>query len=117
MEALVMKINGRWWHFPGDAINTNLWELNFRQGVPYLHECTGNLVRGIEVEGVEIGRPKPLTPTSVTRCMCPVCEAPLDQSRFCFGCKRAYSNEKANASAEPAHGADSTQTSDKEKIA
>jgi hypothetical protein len=67
VEAAVMKINGRWWYFPGDAIDTILWELTFRQGVPYLHECTGNMVRGIEVETVEIGRPKPLTATSVTQ--------------------------------------------------
>jgi len=67
MEAVAMKINGRWWYFPGDAINTFLWELTFRQGVPYLHECTGNMVRGIEVEGVEIGRPKPLAMAPVTQ--------------------------------------------------
>jgi hypothetical protein len=67
MEAAVMKIDGRWWYFPGDAINTILWELTYRQGVPYLHECTGNMVRGIEVEAVEIGRPKPLTMTSATQ--------------------------------------------------
>jgi len=42
-------------------------EDTYRQGVPYLHECTGNMVRGIEVEAVEIGRPKPLTVSSATQ--------------------------------------------------
>jgi hypothetical protein len=60
VKALAMNLGGRWWYFPGDGIESILWEVTWREGVPYLHECTGNMVRGIAVEDVIIGRPLPL---------------------------------------------------------
>lgn len=60
VKAVTINLGGRWWYFPGDSIESILWEVTWREGVPCLHECTGNMVRGIAVEDVMIGRPLPL---------------------------------------------------------
>ena len=60
VKAVTVNLGGRWWYFPGNSIESDLWEVTWRKGVPYLHECTGNMVRGIAVENVIVGRPLPL---------------------------------------------------------
>jgi hypothetical protein len=60
VKAVAMNLGGRWWYFPGDSIESILWEVTWRDSVPCLHECTGNIVRGIAVEEVVVGRPLPL---------------------------------------------------------
>jgi len=48
-------IGGRWWWFPGARIDTDS-EFEWRgDGMLCLHEDTGNVVEGIEVNDVIVG--------------------------------------------------------------
>jgi hypothetical protein len=51
----MISIGGRWWWFPGARIDTDSWEMEWRDGKLYLLECSGNVVEGIEVNDVIVG--------------------------------------------------------------
>ena len=51
----MISIGGRWWSFPGAQIDGDSWEVEWRSdGKVYLHDETGNVVEGIEVDNPEV---------------------------------------------------------------
>ena len=51
----MISIGGRWWSFPGAQIDGDSWEVEWRSdGKLYLHDETGNVVEGIEVDNQEV---------------------------------------------------------------
>jgi hypothetical protein len=49
VKAVAMNLGGRWWYFPGDSIESILWEVTWREGVPLpprMHRENGAWHRG-----------------------------------------------------------------------
>jgi hypothetical protein len=52
---VMVSIGGRWWRFPGAPLDGDSWEGEWRSdGKVYLHDETGNVVEGIEVDNPEV---------------------------------------------------------------
>jgi hypothetical protein len=43
----VISIDGRWWWFPGTRIDTDSWEMEWRDNAVYLLQPDGSIVEGI----------------------------------------------------------------------
>jgi hypothetical protein len=54
MKDAMISIGARSWSFPGAQIDTDSWELEWHSdGKVYLHDDTGKVVEGIEVDNPE----------------------------------------------------------------
>lgn len=49
----MISIGGRWWRFPGAWLDTDSWEMEWRDDKLHLHENTGNVIEGAEVTEAE----------------------------------------------------------------
>jgi len=64
----MLRIGGRCWKFPGARIDTGSWEAEWRNdGKVLLHDETGAVIEGIEVEEPEDGSGVLATPTPEER--------------------------------------------------
>src|SRR5208283_892909 len=51
----MIGVSGRWWCFPSAQIDGDSWEVEWRSdGKLYLHDDTGNVVEGTEVDNPEV---------------------------------------------------------------
>jgi hypothetical protein len=52
---VMTSIGGRWWHSPGARIDGDSWEAEWRSdGKLRLHDGTGNVVEGLEVDNPQV---------------------------------------------------------------
>lgn len=49
----MIGVSGRWWKFPGAEIETDSWEVEWRDGKMHLHDDDGNVIEGVEVNNPE----------------------------------------------------------------
>src|ERR1700688_4198632 len=55
MKDAMIRIGSQWWRFPGAQIDTDSWEGEFRSdGKMLLHDDTGAVIEGIEVDEPEL---------------------------------------------------------------
>jgi hypothetical protein len=61
MTDAMIGIGGRWWKFPGARIDSDSWEGEWRSGGKMrLHDNTGNVFEGVEVDNPEVLAAAPL---------------------------------------------------------
>ena len=53
MKDAMIGVSGSWWKFPGAQIETNSWEAECSDGKMILHDDTGAVIEGIEVDEPE----------------------------------------------------------------